>query len=261
MPGGVTQVRLCTDALVGLAKTEGVTVLMTGHVTKDGDLAGPRTLEHAVDVVLSFEGEPRSGLRFLAGGRTGSGRRARSPGSRWGRRASPRPTRVNTWRRVRTSPAPALALPVAGRRALAVEVQALAVETQGPPRRQATGLDPRRFALVAAVLDQSLRLGLGGRSCTGPGRRAPGGRPGLRPRRRRRAGLVGHRPATAGPVGVRRRGRPHRRCGPRRGWPTGCRRPRAAPVFFTSVFAPGPAEGRSGRGLMIAHSVAAARPP
>ena len=69
MPGGVSQVRTCTDALVGLAKAEGVAVLLTGHVTKDGDLAGPRALEHAVDVVLTFDGDPRSGLRVLTGGK------------------------------------------------------------------------------------------------------------------------------------------------------------------------------------------------
>jgi DNA repair protein RadA/Sms len=54
---------------VGLAKTEGIAVLLAGHVTKDGDVAGPRTLEHAVDVVLTFDGEPRSGLRMLSGGK------------------------------------------------------------------------------------------------------------------------------------------------------------------------------------------------
>jgi DNA repair protein RadA/Sms len=69
VPGGPTQVRGCTDALVGLAKTEGIAVLLAGHVTKDGDVAGPRTLEHAVDVVLTFDGEPRSGLRMLSGGK------------------------------------------------------------------------------------------------------------------------------------------------------------------------------------------------
>ena len=61
--------RTCTDALVGLAKSQGIAVVITGHVTKDGDLAGPRTLEHAVDIVLSFDGDPRSGLRVLAGGK------------------------------------------------------------------------------------------------------------------------------------------------------------------------------------------------
>ena len=61
MPGGVSQVRTCTDALVGLAKAEGVAVLLTGHVTKDGDLAGPRALEHAVDVVLTLRRRPAVG--------------------------------------------------------------------------------------------------------------------------------------------------------------------------------------------------------
>ena len=60
---------MCTDALVGLAKEEGIAMLLTGHVTKDGDLAGPRTLEHAVDVVMTFDGDPRSGLRVLSGGK------------------------------------------------------------------------------------------------------------------------------------------------------------------------------------------------
>ena len=61
--------RMCVDALLGLAKEHGVTVIVAGHVTKDGDLAGPRALEHAVDVVLSFDGDVRSGLRVLAGGK------------------------------------------------------------------------------------------------------------------------------------------------------------------------------------------------
>src|SRR5437867_3603639 len=58
--GGPSQVRACADALVGLAKSDGISVVMTGHVTKEGDVAGPRTLEHAVDVLLTFEGDPRS---------------------------------------------------------------------------------------------------------------------------------------------------------------------------------------------------------
>ena len=68
-PGGVAQVRACTDALVELAKQEDIAILLAGHVTKDGDLAGPRALEHAVDVVLTFEGDPRSGLRIVSGGK------------------------------------------------------------------------------------------------------------------------------------------------------------------------------------------------
>src|SRR3954471_14788891 len=161
MPGGPSQVRLCTDALVGLAKAEGITVLMTGHVTKDGDLAGPRTLEHAVDVVLSFEGESRSGLRILAGGKNRFGQEGEIAWFEMGAKGLAEADPADHLAPGTREPGSATALPLAGRRALALEVQALAVETQGPPRRQATGLDSRRFALIAAVLDQSLQLGLG----------------------------------------------------------------------------------------------------
>jgi DNA repair protein RadA/Sms len=155
MPGGVSQVRTCTDALVGLAKTEGIAVVLTGHVTKDGDLAGPRTLEHAVDTVLTFDGDPRSGLRVLAGGKNRYGAEGETAwfemGAQGLRQIDPTELLVSS---ERVSGA-AVALPLAGRRALAVEVQALVAATEGPPRRQATGLDPRRFQLVAAVLDRA----------------------------------------------------------------------------------------------------------
>lgn len=160
-PGGTSQVRACVDALVGLAKAEGISVLVTGHVTKDGDLAGPRTLEHAVDVVLSFEGDPRSGQRMLSAGKnrfgaegevawfemTGSGLREIDPAAL----LLPGQEVVGA----------AAALPLAGRRALAVEVQALvAGGDAGTGRRQVSGLDPRRFQLVAAVLETvGIRLG------------------------------------------------------------------------------------------------------
>jgi DNA repair protein RadA/Sms len=161
MPGGPSQVRLCTDALVGLAKADGITVLVTGHVTKDGDLAGPRTLEHAVDVVLSFEGEVRSGLRVLGGGKNRFGQEGEIAWFEMGPTGLAEADPAEHLAPGTREPGSATALPLAGRRALALEVQALAVETQGPPRRQATGLDSRRFSLIAAVLDQSLRLGLG----------------------------------------------------------------------------------------------------
>jgi DNA repair protein RadA/Sms len=161
MPGGVSQVRTCTDALVGLAKAEGIAVVLTGHVTKDGDLAGPRALEHAVDVVLTFDGDARSGLRVLAGGKNRYGAEGESAWfemSADGLRAIDPTGLLLSGERV---PGAATALAQAGRRALAVEVQALVGATEGPARRQATGLDPRRFQLVAAVLDRAARLHLG----------------------------------------------------------------------------------------------------
>ena len=157
--GGPTQVRGCADALVGLAKTEGITVLLTGHVTKDGDLAGPRTLEHAVDVVLSFEGDPRSGQRVLAGGKNRFGQEGEMAwfemGSAGLTEADPAAWLAPGEREVGA----ANALPLAGRRALAVEVQALVVPG-GSGRRQATGLDAKRFSLVAAVVDRGVGVPL-----------------------------------------------------------------------------------------------------
>jgi DNA repair protein RadA/Sms len=161
MPGGPSQVRLCTDALVGLAKEEGIAMLLTGHVTKDGDLAGPRTLEHAVDVVLTFDGDPRSGLRVLSGGKNRFGAEGETAWFEMGARGLKEIDPTDLLMSGSPSPGAALALPLAGRRALAVEVQALVGATDGPARRQATGLDPRRFQLVAAVLDRGVGVSLG----------------------------------------------------------------------------------------------------
>jgi DNA repair protein RadA/Sms len=160
LPGGPSQVRTCADALIGLAKTEGVTVLLVGQVTKDGDVAGPRTLEHAVDVVCSFDGDHATGLRVLAGGKnrfgpegelawfemTTDGLRAVDPAEI----LSPGDGESGA----------ATALVAAGRRAVAVEVQGLAVATDGPARRHVSGLDPRRFGLVAAVVERTTGLRL-----------------------------------------------------------------------------------------------------
>jgi DNA repair protein RadA/Sms len=161
MPGGVSQVRTCADALVGLAKAEGIAMLLTGHVTKDGDLAGPRALEHAVDTVLAFDGDPRSGLRVLTGGKNRFGAEGESA---WFEMTSGGLRAIDPTLLLVSGecmPGAATALAQAGRRALAVEVQALVGSSDGPARRQATGLDARRFQLVAAVLDRAVGLSLG----------------------------------------------------------------------------------------------------
>jgi len=161
LPGGTAQVRVCADALVGLAKQEGIAVVLAGQVTKDGDLAGPRTLEHAVDVVCSFEGDPRTGLRLLAGGKNRFGPEGELAWFEMGadglHEADPSALLAPGAREAGA----ATAILSAGRRALAVEIQALGVTTTGPPRRHASGLDPRRFGLVAAVVDRATDLGVG----------------------------------------------------------------------------------------------------
>lgn len=158
LPGGPSQVRACADALIDLAKREGVTVVLAGQVTKDGDLAGPRTLEHAVDVVCSFGGDPRTGLRVLSGGKNRFGADGEvawfDMGSKGLREVDPSSVVAPSDGEVGA----ATALVAAGRRVLAVEVQALAVPTESSPRRQVSGLDPMRFGLMAAVVDRAAGL-------------------------------------------------------------------------------------------------------
>jgi DNA repair protein RadA/Sms len=160
MPGGMAQVRACADALISLAKQDEVTVVLVGHVTKDGDLAGPRALEHAVDAVLTFEGDARSGLRILIAGKNRFGLDGEVA---WFEMSAAGLQETDGARRPGDAPSEpgcAIGLALAGRRALAVEVQALVVPSEGPPRRQVSGLDLRRFNIVAAVADQALSLRL-----------------------------------------------------------------------------------------------------
>ncbi len=161
MPGGASQVRACTDAVVGMAKSQGVAVVMTGHVTKDGDLAGPKTLEHAVDVVLSFDGDARSGLRVLAAAKNRFGPEGESAWFEMGATGLSEIDPTSLLVSGERVPGAATALPSAGRRALAVEVQALVGAPDGPARRQTTGIDARRFQLVAAVLERAAGIALG----------------------------------------------------------------------------------------------------
>ncbi len=152
--GGTAQVRGAADALVGLAKRDNIAVVMTGHVTKEGDVAGPRTLEHAVDVVLSFEGDVRTGRRVLAGGKNRFGTEGEVA---WFDMAADGLHEIDADERLAPGEGragSAIALPMAGRRALAVEVQSLVVPTDGSARRQVAGLDGQRFQLIAAVVDR-----------------------------------------------------------------------------------------------------------
>jgi DNA repair protein RadA/Sms len=152
-PGGVASVRTCADALVGLAKSEGIAVLMTGHVTKEGDLAGPRALEHAVDVVITFDGDG-SGLRVLCAGKNRFGAEGESAWFEMAPDGLHEVDPTGTLVPQRRLPGSAVALPRSGRRALAVEVQALVGGREGSSRRQATGVDPRRFQQIAAVVER-----------------------------------------------------------------------------------------------------------
>jgi DNA repair protein RadA/Sms len=160
-PGNVGQVRECAARLMRYAKSSGAAVMVVGHVTKGGGIAGPKTLEHVVDAVLQFEGE---GVRIIASSvppRTASiGRRDRRlphDGGRTDRVGNPSALFLGD-RGQRASGSATAAL-IEGTRPILVEVQALAAKAGfGTPQRVSTGFDARRLALLLAVLDK--RTGL-----------------------------------------------------------------------------------------------------
>ncbi|MFZ9629481.1 MAG: DNA repair protein RadA [Ilumatobacteraceae bacterium] len=162
-PGSVTQVRDCAHRLVGLAKQRGIPVLLVGHVTKDGTLAGPRVLEHVVDTVLAFEGDRHHALRLLRAvkhrfGATDELGVFEMAGT--GLVGVPDASRLFLADRRVGVPGSAVSPTVDGQRPLLVEVQALTMRTDSaaPPRRSAQGIDGGRLALLLAVLEQRARL-------------------------------------------------------------------------------------------------------
>ena len=163
-PGAPNQVRQVTVELMRAAKERGVTVLLVGQVTKDGGLAGPRTLEHLVDCVLSFEGDDLRAHRVLRATKNRFGSTNETGVFEMGAsglESVDDPTRLylaETGDRVGSCVFPA----VEGSRALLVEVQALVGPTEiVPPRRVAIGVDRTRLAQVIAVLSRHAGLRLG----------------------------------------------------------------------------------------------------
>ncbi|HEX8931257.1 MAG TPA: DNA repair protein RadA, partial [Actinomycetota bacterium] len=158
VPGGVTQVRAVTAALVGVAKERGIATVLVGHVTKDGQVAGPRVLEHLVDVVLHFEGDKHSSLRLVRGvkNRFGAADEVGCFEMHEGGIASlPDPSGLFLTRYSEPVPGTCVTVAMEGRRALVTEVQALiGAEVQGSPRRTVSGLDSARLAMVLAVLER-----------------------------------------------------------------------------------------------------------
>jgi DNA repair protein RadA/Sms len=164
-PGSVGQVREATLRLMEVAKAEGIPVILVGHVTKDGTLAGPKTLEHLVDVVLSIEGDRTGGLRLLraAKNRYGSTEEVGVFEMRdRGLAEVADPARAFLAEHDVPAPGSVVAPVLEGSRPLLVEVQALVAPTSAPsPRRTASGVDPNRLALLVAVLGRRAGIGLG----------------------------------------------------------------------------------------------------
>lgn len=157
-PGGVAQVRESAARLIRLAKTTGTTVVLVGHVTKDGGLAGPKILEHMVDVVLYLEGDPDRGFRVLRSNKNRFG--ATHVSGMFDMRNDglvevddPSKVFLHGWES--EVPGTVVFPAVEGRRSVLVEIQALVAHTsQAQPRRSIRGLDPARVNQVLAVLDR-----------------------------------------------------------------------------------------------------------
>jgi DNA repair protein RadA/Sms len=165
-PGSVVQVRSCAQRLVHEAKRRNLPVVLVGHVTKDGALAGPRVLEHVVDTVLSFEGDRHHALRLLRAVKHRFGPTAELgvfEMAEQGLRDVPDASSLFLTDRRTGVAGSTITATLEGQRPLLVEVQALTnLTTSGaPPRRSALGLDPGRLALLLAVLDRRAKFDLG----------------------------------------------------------------------------------------------------
>jgi len=165
-PGTVTQVRGSAAELIRFAKRSGAAVILVGHVTKDGQIAGPRVVEHMVDAVLSFEGEGSHQFRILRAlknrfGPTDEIGVFEMTGA--GLREVTNPSALFLSERDLGSPGTAVFAGVEGTRPLLVEIQALvAPTTLGTPRRAVVGWDPNRLSMVLAVLEAHCGVRLSG---------------------------------------------------------------------------------------------------
>ena len=164
-PGGVSQVREVAAALTKVAKERDIATVLVGHVTKDGSIAGPRALEHLVDVVLHFEGDRSSRLRMVRGVKNRYGP-ADEVGcfdlSDEGIEGLPDPSGLFLSRREEPVAGTCVTVTVEGKRPLLAEVQALvAASTLATPRRATHGLESSRVAMVLAVLERRGGVWLG----------------------------------------------------------------------------------------------------
>jgi len=164
-PGTVSQVRTCAQELIRFAKRRNVCVLLVGHVTKDGQIAGPRVLEHMVDTVLYFEGDRGHQFRILRAVKNrfgGTDEIGVFEMSDMGLQEVSNPSALFIGNRSGDVSGSAIFAGMEGSRPMLVEVQALvAPSSLGTPRRAVVGWDSGRLAMIIAVLDARCGLGLG----------------------------------------------------------------------------------------------------
>jgi DNA repair protein RadA/Sms len=156
-PGTVSQVRAATQALVRFAKTEGSALLIVGHVTKDGQIAGPKVIEHMVDTVLYFEGDRGHPFRILRATKNRFGATDEIgvfEMAAEGLREVANPSELFLGDRLASAPGSAVFAGVEGTRPILVDIQALVVPSGlGTPRRAVVGWDSNRLSMLLAVID------------------------------------------------------------------------------------------------------------
>jgi len=159
-PGSVTQVRSITFELMRIAKSMGIAIFIIGHITKEGSIAGPRVLEHMVDVVLYFEGDSNSELRLLRGikNRFGS---TNEVGIFEMNKSGLHDAKTITGRffnKDKLLAGSALTVIMEGSRPIIIEIQALVSDAQGYAKRSSTGFDNNRLTMLLALLEKKLGL-------------------------------------------------------------------------------------------------------
>ena len=163
-PGSVVQVRELAIEFMHISKGYGISTFLIGHVTKTGEIAGPRVLEHIVDVVLDFEGEKQNGFRLLRSVKNRFGPTddiALFQMSEKGLKEISNPSAVFLEKRNKNLPGSIIAATIEGIRAILIEVQALvAASGFSMPTRKCAGLDQNRLSLLLAVLEKKVRFHL-----------------------------------------------------------------------------------------------------
>ena len=161
-PGSVTQVRTITFELMRVAKSLDIPIFIIGHITKDGSIAGPRVLEHMVDTVLYFEGDPNSELRLLRGfkNRFGSTNEVGIFEMSKDGLLDAKTMAGKFFNKEKLASGSALTVIMEGSRPIIIEIQALVSEAYGNPKRSSTGFDNNRLIMLLALLEKKLDLPL-----------------------------------------------------------------------------------------------------
>lgn len=163
--GSVSQIRQCTSDFQHYAKTSGTPVILVGHITKDGTLAGPKVMEHIVDVVLQFEGDRNYGFRILRAQKNRFGSTSEIgifEMHSGGLREVANPSEYLLSQRDETLSGSAVAATLEGARPLFIEVQSLVSSAvYGTPQRNANGFDTRRMNMLLAILEKRCGFKLG----------------------------------------------------------------------------------------------------